>query len=148
MAARYGGSYITHMRSEGGRLIEAVEEVIRISREAGIAAEIYHLKAAGEANWPKMDRVIAMIEEARAQGLAITADMYVYTAGATGLNAALPPWALEGGYDALFARLAQPTERARIRQAMIASFREKKFDEGLTKAVELVLAARGLGEKK
>jgi N-acyl-D-amino-acid deacylase len=120
VAARYQGKYITHMRSEGGRLIEAVEETIRISREAGLPAEIYHLKAAGESNWPKMDRVIAMIEQARAGGLRITADMYTYTAGATGLNAAMPPWALEGGYDALFARLRQPEERARIKAAMIA----------------------------
>jgi len=120
VAAEYGGKYITHMRSEGARLVEAVEEVIRISREAKIPAEIYHLKAAGEANWPKMDRVIALVEEARASGLKITADMYTYTAGSTGLNAAMPPWALEGGYEALFARLRKPAERARIKRAMMA----------------------------
>jgi len=120
VAAQYGGKYISHMRSEGNRLIEAVEEVIRISREANIPAEIYHLKAAGEVNWPKMDRVIELVEEARAGGLKITADMYTYTAGSTGLNAAMPPWALEGGYDAFFARLRQPAERARIKQAMMA----------------------------
>jgi len=120
VAAQYNGKYISHIRSEGNRLIEAVEEVIRISREAGIPAEIYHLKAAGEANWPKMDRVIALIEQARADGLKITADMYTYTAGSTGLNAAMPPWALEGGYAAFFARLRQPVERARIKQAMMA----------------------------
>ncbi len=120
VAAQHGGKYISHMRSEGGRLVEAVEEVIRISREADIPAEIYHLKAAGEANWPKMDRVIELVEQARADGLKITADMYTYTAGSTGLNAAMPPWALEGGYGALFARLRQPGERARIKQAMMA----------------------------
>lgn len=120
VAAEYGGKYITHMRSEGSRLVEAVEEVIRISREAKIPAEIYHLKAAGEANWPKMDRVIALVEEARASGLKITADMYTYTAGSTGLNAAMPPWALEGGYEALFSRLRKPAERARIKRAMMA----------------------------
>lgn len=120
VAAEYGGKYITHMRSEGSRLVEAVEEVIRISREAKIPAEIYHLKAAGEANWPKMDRVIALVEEARASGLKITADMYTYTAGSTGLNAAMPPWALEGGYEALFARLRKPADRARIKRAMMA----------------------------
>jgi len=120
VAAQHGGKYISHMRSEGGRLVEAVEEVIRISREADIPAEIYHLKAAGEANWPKMDRVIELVEQARADGLKITADMYTYTAGSTGLNAAMPPWALEGGYGALFARLRQPAERARIKQAMMA----------------------------
>jgi N-acyl-D-amino-acid deacylase len=120
VASQHRGKYISHIRSEGNRLIEAVQEIVRISREADIPAEIYHLKAAGEANWPKMDRVIAMIEQARAAGLRITANMYTYTAGATGLNAALPPWALEGGYEALFARLRDPAERARIRQAMIA----------------------------
>ena len=120
VAAQYRGKYISHMRSEGNRLVEAVEELVRISREANIPAEIYHLKAAGEANWPKMDRVIALVEAARAEGLKITADMYTYTAGATGLNAAMPPWALEGGYEALFARLRQPAERARIKQAMMA----------------------------
>jgi len=120
VAAEFGGSYITHMRSEGDRLLEAVDEVIRISREAGLPAEIYHLKAAGEANWPKMDAVLARIEQARAEGLAITADMYTYTAGATGLNAALPPSALEGGYPALFERIRNPAERAAIKQAMMA----------------------------
>ncbi len=118
VAAEYGGIYISHMRSEGTRLVEAVEELIRISREAKISAEIYHLKAAGEANWPKMDRVLAMIEEARKSGLEITADMYTYTAGSTGFNAAMPPWALEGGYQALFKRLRDPQERARIKTAM------------------------------
>jgi N-acyl-D-aspartate/D-glutamate deacylase len=85
------------MRSEGNRLVEAVEELIRISREAGIPAEIYHLKAAGQANWPKMDQVIAKVDAARREGLKITADMYTYTAGATGLDAAMPPWVLDGG---------------------------------------------------
>ncbi len=120
VAAQYRGKYISHIRSEGNRLIEAVEEVLRISREAGLPAEIYHLKAAGEANWPKMARVIAMVEEARAGGLPITADMYTYTAGSTGLNAAMPPWALEGGYGALFDRLRRPDDRARIKAAMMA----------------------------
>jgi N-acyl-D-amino-acid deacylase len=120
VAAQYKGKYISHIRSEANQLVEAVDEVIRISREADIPAEIYHLKAAGEANWPKMDRVIEMIEAARAEGLRITADMYTYTAGSTGLNAAMPPWALEGGYAAFFARLGQPAERARIKQAMMA----------------------------
>ncbi|MGH9942232.1 MAG: N-acyl-D-amino-acid deacylase family protein, partial [Pyrinomonadaceae bacterium] len=102
VAARYKGKYISHMRSEGNRLVEAVEELIRISREAGIPAEIYHLKAAGKENWPKMDRVIEMVNDARRQGLKITADIYTYPAGSTGLNAALPPWALDGGYEELF----------------------------------------------
>jgi N-acyl-D-amino-acid deacylase len=107
------------MRSEGGRLIEAVEELIRISREARIPAEIYHLKAAGQTNWPKMDRVIAMIEKARAEGLKITADMYTYTAGATGLDAAMPPWVLDGGYDEAYTRLADPATRQKIAQAIV-----------------------------
>ena len=118
-AAEYQGKYISHMRSEGNRLIEAVEELIRISREAKVPAEIYHLKAAGERNWPKMDRVLEMIEAARAEGLAITADMYMYPAGATGLDAALPPSALSGGWDALYARIRHPEEREKIRRAIV-----------------------------
>lgn len=118
VAAAFGGMYISHIRSEGNRLLEAVDELIRISREARIPAEIYHLKAAGESNWPKMDEVIARIEAARREGLRVTADMYTYTAGATGLDAAMPPWALDGGYDALYARLRDPAARARIRAAI------------------------------
>ena len=118
VAARYKGKYISHMRSEGNKLIEAVEELIRISREASIPAEIYHLKAAGKENWGKMDRVLAMIEAARRRGLKITADMYLYPAGATGLDAAMPPWALDGGYEALFRRLQDPATRSKISDAM------------------------------
>lgn len=92
--------------------------MILISREASIPAEIYHLKAVGEQNWPKIDRVIEMVEEARGQGLRITADMYTYTAAATGLDAMMPPWALEGGYEALFKRLQQPALRKRIGEAI------------------------------
>jgi N-acyl-D-amino-acid deacylase len=117
-AEPYGGRYISHIRSEGNRLVEAVEELIRIARAAKVPAEIYHLKAAGEANWSKMDTVIAMVERARGEGLQITADMYTYPAGATGLDAAMPPWALDGGYEALFARLRNPEERARIARAI------------------------------
>ena len=118
-AGEYQGRYISHMRSEGNRLEEAVTELIRIGREAGVPAEIYHLKAAGESNWPKMDRVLAAVEAARAGGLKITADMYMYTAGATGLDAALPPSALSGGWDALFDRIRNPAERAKIRAAIV-----------------------------
>jgi N-acyl-D-amino-acid deacylase len=114
VAAKHKGMYISHMRSEGNRLVEAVEELIRISREAGLPAEIYHLKAAGQANWPKMDRVIELVEAARASGLRITADMYTYTAGGTGLDAAMPPWAEDGGMEALYKRLADPVQRAKI----------------------------------
>lgn len=118
VAAQYQGKYISHMRSEGNRLTEAVGELIRISREAGIPAEIYHIKAAGEKNWPKMEGVLAMVEKARAEGLKITADMYNYPAAGTGLNAAMPPWALEGGYEALFARLKDPALREKLAAEM------------------------------
>jgi N-acyl-D-amino-acid deacylase len=118
VAAHHHGIYISHMRSEGNRLVEAVEELIRISREAGLPAEIYHLKAAGQANWPKMDRVIEIVEAARKDGHRITADMYTYTAGGTGLDAAMPPWAEDGGVDALYKRLKDPVQRAKIATAI------------------------------
>lgn len=117
-AADHKGMYISHMRSEGNRLVEAVEELIRISREAGLPAEIYHLKAAGQANWPKMDRVIELVEAARKNGQRITADVYTYTAGGTGLDAAMPPWAEDGGMEALFTRLRDPQQRKRIAEAI------------------------------
>jgi N-acyl-D-amino-acid deacylase len=124
VAAKYRGKYISHMRSEGNRLVEAVEELIRISREAGIPAEIYHLKAAGKANWGKMDEVIAMVEKARQDGLQIRADMYNYPAGATGLDAAMPPWVLDGGYEAAYKRLADPATRRKIAHAIETPSRE------------------------
>jgi N-acyl-D-amino-acid deacylase len=120
VAARHGGSYVTHMRSEGDRLLEAVEETIRVAREAGIAAEIYHLKAAGEANWPKLEAVVARIEAARREGLRVSANMYTYTAGATGFDACLPPWSREGGWSAVFARLRDGATRERILKEMRA----------------------------
>jgi N-acyl-D-amino-acid deacylase len=92
--------------------------LLRISREAGIPAEIYHLKAAGQPNWPKMDQVIRKIEQARANGLKITADMYTYPAGATGLDASMPPWVLDGGYEAAYQRLTDPAMRAKIARAI------------------------------
>jgi N-acyl-D-aspartate/D-glutamate deacylase len=117
-ASPYGGMYISHMRSEANRLQEAVDELITIAREAHVPAEIYHLKAAGSPNWPKMDAVIRQIEAARAQGLRITADMYTYPAGATGLDAAMPPWVQEGGFDAWRKRLMDPETRARVIREM------------------------------
>ncbi|HVG19149.1 MAG TPA: D-aminoacylase [Blastocatellia bacterium] len=123
-AARHKGKYISHMRSEGNRLIEAVEELLRISREAGLPAEIYHLKAAGKANWDKMDKVIAMVNDARRRGMKITADMYTYPAGSTGLDAAMPPWALDGGYEALFKRLQDPSARKKIAEAIVTPTNE------------------------
>jgi N-acyl-D-amino-acid deacylase len=118
VAARYKGRYISHLRSEGDRLLQAVDELIRVSREAGLPAEIYHLKAAGQPNWPKMDAVIARVEEARRQGLEITADMYTYTAGATGFDACVPRWALEGGIPALVRRIGEAATRGRIVREM------------------------------
>jgi N-acyl-D-amino-acid deacylase len=117
-AAEFGGMYISHLRSEGARLLEAIDELIQIAREAGVPAEIYHLKAAGRDNWDKVDAALARVEEARKQGLRITADMYTYPAGATGLNATMPPWVQEGGYDAWVKRLTDPTIRARLRKEM------------------------------
>src|SRR5688500_3189280 len=114
VAAKYKGKYISHLRSEGNEWIEAVQELIRISREAGLPAEIYHIKAAGRQNWNKVDRVIALVNAARRSGLKITADMYMYTAGSTGLNASLPPWTMDGGYEALFKRLEDPATRQKI----------------------------------
>ena len=118
VAAEYDGLYITHMRSEGNQLLEGVDEVLKIAREAGLRAEIYHLKAAGQPNWHKLDEVIRKIEAARKEGLGITADMYNYTAGATGLDAAMPPWVQEGGYDAWAKRLQNPGIRLRVMREM------------------------------
>ena len=120
VAAQYRGKYISHIRSEGNRLLESIDELIRISREANIPAEVYHLKAAGQANWAKMDAVIARIEAARKEGLKITADMYTYPAGSTGLDASMPPWVLDGGYDAAYKRLADPSMRQKIAAAIRA----------------------------
>lgn len=114
VATQYGGMYITHMRSEGNKLLEAVDEVLQIAKEAKIPAEIYHLKAAGKSNWPKMDRVIAKIDSAQKAGLKISADMYNYVAGATGLDASMPTWAQEGGYEAWVKRLKDPVSRKRV----------------------------------
>jgi N-acyl-D-amino-acid deacylase len=114
VAAEYGGRYISHIRSEGSRLVEAVDELIAISRAAGIGAEIYHLKAAGQENFGKLETVFQRIEDARAEGLDITADMYTYTAGATGLDASMPPWVQEGGHEAWTERLRDPEIRARL----------------------------------
>jgi N-acyl-D-amino-acid deacylase len=119
VASKYKGKYISHMRSEGARLIEAVEELLRIAREANIPAEIYHLKAAGKQNWQKIDKVIAMVNAARKKGLRITADMYTYPAGATGLDASMPPWTQDGGYEALFKRLRDPETRKKIAREIV-----------------------------
>jgi N-acyl-D-amino-acid deacylase len=119
VAAKYDGMYISHLRSEGNRFLEALDELLAIARGAGIRAEVYHLKAAGQSNWPKLDEAIRKIEAARASGLKITADMYTYTAGATGLDAAMPPWVQEGGYKDWAARLKDPGIRERVRREMM-----------------------------
>ncbi|MEO6103900.1 MAG: amidohydrolase family protein [Pseudoxanthomonas sp.] len=113
-ASESGGGYIAHMRSEADRLLEAVDETIAIGRATGQQAEAYHLKAAGENNWPKMAQAIARIQAAREQGVKVSADMYAYTAGATGLTAGLPPWVQAGGHEAMVARLKDPAIRKRV----------------------------------
>src|SRR6266851_523900 len=114
IAAKYQGKYISHMRSEGNRLIEAFDELLRIAREANIPAEIYHIKAAGQQNWGKIDNLLAGVEAAQKEGLKIRANMYTYTAAGTGLGACLPPWTEDGGYPALFKRLRDPATREKI----------------------------------
>src|SRR5947199_848153 len=115
VAAKYQGKYISHMRSEGNRLLEGLDELIRISREAGIPAELYHIKALGQQNWRKIDDLLSRIEAAQKEGLKITADMYTYTAGGTGLDASLPPWTEDGGYLALFKRLRDSATREKVK---------------------------------
>jgi len=117
-AAPYGGRYISHMRNEGNRLLDAVDELISIGARAGVGAEIYHLKAAGKGNWQKLDAVLERIDAARAKGQDVSADMYSYTAGATGLDAAMPPWVQEGGYEAWSKRLRDPAVRERVAREM------------------------------
>jgi N-acyl-D-amino-acid deacylase len=117
-AGRCGGMYISHMRSEGDRVLQSVDELIEIARRAHVPAEIYHLKLSGRDNWGRLPEVVARIEAARARGLRITADMYTYTAGATGLDAAMPLWVQAGGREAWIARLRDPAIRARVAAEM------------------------------
>jgi N-acyl-D-amino-acid deacylase len=117
-AAKCGGMYISHMRSEGDRIEEAVDELIEISRRSGAPAEIYHLKMAGRSNWGKLDTIVKKIEDARTAGLRITTDMYTYTAGATGLDAAMPTWVQAGGLEQWIERLKDPAIRARVAEEM------------------------------
>jgi len=118
VAAEHGGLYISHIRNEEAGILEALEEFFTIVRTSGARGEIYHLKVSGERHWPLMDRVLGAIEEARAAGLPVTADMYPYTASATGLDTAVPGWAHEGGPEALVARLREPATRAQIREQL------------------------------
>lgn len=118
-AAKYDGMFICHLRSEAGRFLEGVGEIVRIARESGVRAEIYHLKAAGASNWPKLEAAVQIIEEARTSGVRLTADMYAYTAGATGLDACMPPWVREGGYERWRERLLDPATRRRVMREMV-----------------------------
>ena len=118
VAAQYHGMYISHIRSEGNRLLEAADEFIRIAREAKIPAEIYHLKAAGKPNWDKLDPLIQKLEKAREEGLPITADMYTYIAAGTGLDATMPPWVQEGGLEEWIKRLKDPAIRQLVKTEM------------------------------
>ena len=118
IANEYGGMYITHMRSEGNSIFQAVDETIRIAKEANLPAEIYHLKMSGKENWWKLDSVVAKINRANGSGLKITTDMYTYTAGATGLDASMPPWVQEGGYVAWSKRLGDPKIRKKVVEEM------------------------------
>ena len=118
VASKYGGIYISHLRSESNQFLEALEELITISEKAGIRAEVYHLKAGGIKNHYKMDQAIARIDAARKRGLDISTDMYTYIAGATGLDAHMPPWVQEGGYNKWVERLKDPDIRAQVKQEM------------------------------
>ena len=158
VAARYHGSYISHMRSESDRILDAVAELIRISREAGLPAEIYHFKVAGRKNWHLMDRVIARVERARRDGLPIRANMYLYDASSTGLSAVIPAWAHDGGNDALYKRLEDPTTRARIlaemrargneTQTLLVGFRSERLRPLTGKTLAEVARLRGKDEQE
>jgi N-acyl-D-amino-acid deacylase len=117
-SAQCGGMYISHLRNESDHVLDAVDELIAIAKVSGGPGEIYHLKQAGKGNWNKLDAIIARVEAARAAGIRITADMYTYTAGATGLDAAMPPWVREGGYEKWAARLSDPATRAKVAAEM------------------------------
>jgi N-acyl-D-amino-acid deacylase len=117
-SARCGGIYTAHMRSEGDHIEEAVQETIDIARQSGAPAEIHHLKLMGSSNWDKLDKVVGMINAARASGVRITADMYAYTAGGTALDASMPPWVHDGGQEAMVARLKDPAIRSKVIAAM------------------------------
>ncbi|MBN1286348.1 MAG: D-aminoacylase [Anaerolineae bacterium] len=151
VAAESGGLYISHLRSEEDRFLEALDELLTIARAANIRAEIYHLKAAGRANWHKLDAAIAKVEAARAEGLQITADMYTYPASQTGLDASLPQWVREGGLDAMVARLQDPAMRERAKQeiapmgesSLLVGFESEALKPLTGKPLSEIAAARG-----
>lgn len=119
VAAEYGGMYITHLRSEGSGILDALDELLTIARQAGIRGEIYHLKVSGKSNWPKADQVLEKVERARSDGLQITADVYTYPAGSTGLNSTMPPWVQDGGFAESLKRMRDPAMRKRIAREML-----------------------------
>jgi N-acyl-D-amino-acid deacylase len=119
VAAESGGMYITHLRSEGSGILDALDELLAIARQAGIRGEIYHLKVSGRSNWPKADQVIEKVERARSEGLQITADVYTYPAGSTGLNSTMPPWVQDGGFAESLKRMRDPAMRKRIAREML-----------------------------
>lgn len=163
IVSKYDGLYISHIRSEGSQFLEALDELIHIAREANVRAEIYHLKAAGKSNWNKLDAAIKKVEEARHEGLQITADMYPYAASETGLDAAMPRWVQEGGHDAWVKRLKDPSIRRRVEEEMctptdkwenmylangpenmmLASFKSEKLKPLAGKTLADVAAIRG-----
>lgn len=147
-AGEYGGIYATHMRNEGNALIEAIGETIEIARRAGVPAEIYHLKQAGRPNWSKLDDAIATIEAARAEGVAITANMYTYPAASTGLSSVLPPWVQEGGQEAFIERLKDPETRERLLEEMRTPTREWEQMLALTGADGIILVGFASDELK
>jgi N-acyl-D-amino-acid deacylase len=119
VVVEYDGLYASHLRGEGAHLVQAIEELIEVARTTGVRAEIYHLKASGQKNWPLFDEAVSTIEQARAEGLHITADVYTYPAGSTGLNASMPPWVQDGGFEASLERLQDPATRSRIAAEML-----------------------------
>lgn len=145
-AGRCGGMYIAHIRDEGGMLLEAVDETVAIARQAGVPAQIHHLKQSGRANWGKLDQVIARVERARAQGIRITADMYLYPASGTGATAMLPVWAQEGGLEATVARLKDPMVRARAKAEMTHPGAENVLFSGFRNEALRPLTGKRLAE--
>lgn len=155
-AAKYKGKYISHIRNEGDGLIEAVEELLRISREAALPAEIYHLKASGERNYAKMDRVITLVNDARRSGIKITADMYLYTASSNALSSRIPAWAHSGGDQEMYKRLEDPATRKRISdelhrrgpmaKTLLVGLGRKEMKPLIGKTLTEVAAARGKDE--
>ena len=146
VVAEYNGMYISHIRSEGRKILEALDELITIARQTGVAAEIYHLKQAGRENWEKIDAVIEKIEAARAEGLPITADMYTYTASGTGLTVRIPDWAHVGGHDAMIQRLKDPLTREKIKAEMGGLNPDQIMVVGFTKEALKPLTGKTLAE--